>query len=387
MAKNSIFDPTKDGVKADNSGYSSNQIDKMIGESAVAVIDDDAAGDDTVYSSAKIYSLLPEDTATGAEVTITDACPDLPIVELTADINAVQEGTGDPSPDNVRPISGFSSVNVTKTGKNLFNKRDYSFSNRGLTISKNNDKIRVNGTYNSTNSSFAFSANAISSNSGNYANYINYKETDAAPIKAGTYTVTLKSSINFSFTFYVGSEYGYNYGNGSDTSHWLFVKSQTQTSNEYTFTFTINENSNFGFVIGHNAFTQETSYDFEISCQIEVGETATDYEAYHSTSDAVQLGQSVYGGSLNVTTGELTITHGHIASYDGETIAEPWVSSMDVYTEGGTPTIGAEVIYPLDEPVEVQLNPSEVKTYLGINNIWADSGDVTVKYKKLTTLS
>lgn len=113
MAKNTIFDPTKDGVKADNSGYSSNQIDKMIEESAAAVIDDDAAGDDTVYSSAKIYSLLPEDTATGSEVTITDACPDLPIVELRADINAVQEGTGDPSPDNVRPISGWDEITVT----------------------------------------------------------------------------------------------------------------------------------------------------------------------------------------------------------------------------------------------------------------------------------
>ena len=116
MAKNSIFDPTKDGVKADNSGYSSNQIDKMIGESAAALIDDDASGDDTVYSSAKIYSLLPEDTATGAEVTITDACPDLPIVELQADINAVQEGTGDPSLENVRPISGWDEITITHDG-------------------------------------------------------------------------------------------------------------------------------------------------------------------------------------------------------------------------------------------------------------------------------
>ena len=92
MAKNSIFDPTKDGVKADNSGYSSNQIDTLIEESAAAVIDDDAAGDDTVYSSAKIYSLLPEDTATGAEVTITDACPDLPIVAGTFNIDANLDG-------------------------------------------------------------------------------------------------------------------------------------------------------------------------------------------------------------------------------------------------------------------------------------------------------
>lgn len=92
MAKNSIFDPTKDGVKADNSGYSSNQIDTLIEESAAAVIDDDTAGDDTVYSSAKIYSLLPEDTATGAEVTITDACPDLPIVAGTFNIDANLDG-------------------------------------------------------------------------------------------------------------------------------------------------------------------------------------------------------------------------------------------------------------------------------------------------------
>ena len=85
MAKNSIFDPTKDGVKADNSGYSSNQIDKMIGESAAALIDDDAAGDDTVYSSAKIYSLLPEDTATGNIIFFDDAIPDLPLKSFEAD--------------------------------------------------------------------------------------------------------------------------------------------------------------------------------------------------------------------------------------------------------------------------------------------------------------
>ena len=56
MAKNSIFDPTKDGVKADNSGYSSNQIEKMVVSSAAGLIDDETASDDTVYSSAKIYN-------------------------------------------------------------------------------------------------------------------------------------------------------------------------------------------------------------------------------------------------------------------------------------------------------------------------------------------
>ena len=116
MAKNSIFDPTKDGVKADNSGYSSNQIDKMIGESAAALIDDDASGDDTVYSSAKIYSLLPEDTATGSEVTITDACPDLPVVDYSLKIEAEQEGTGTPSISNTRLFIPRESINLYHSG-------------------------------------------------------------------------------------------------------------------------------------------------------------------------------------------------------------------------------------------------------------------------------
>lgn len=180
MAKNSIFDPTKDGVKADNSGYSSNQIDKMIGESAAAVIDDDAAGDDTVYSSAKIYSLLPEDTATGAEVTITDACPDLPIVELHASINAVQEGTGDPSPDNVRPISGWDEITVTHDDIDV-------------EISLGDNTI-YGGTYNSdgtlliTHAMFQYDAvNNVAENSGKY--YWTFTVTTETTLFPNTYDI------------------------------------------------------------------------------------------------------------------------------------------------------------------------------------------------------
>lgn len=33
-----------------------------------------------------------------------------------------QEGSGDPSPSNVRPITGWTGVNVTRSGKNMLNK-------------------------------------------------------------------------------------------------------------------------------------------------------------------------------------------------------------------------------------------------------------------------
>ena len=41
-------------------------------------------------------------------------------------------------------------------------------------------------------------------------------------------------------------------------------------------------------------------------------------------------------------------------------------------------TIGAMVCYPLATPTTVQLTAQNVKTLLGDNSIWADSGDIDV---------
>ena len=40
-------------------------------------------------------------------------------VKVMCEFSSVQEGTGDPSPDNVRPISGWTGCEITHTGKNL----------------------------------------------------------------------------------------------------------------------------------------------------------------------------------------------------------------------------------------------------------------------------
>lgn len=57
-------------------------------------------------------------TATGAIIHITDALAK-PAHELVAVLSPVQSGTGDPSPDNVRPISGWTGANIEQRGKNL----------------------------------------------------------------------------------------------------------------------------------------------------------------------------------------------------------------------------------------------------------------------------
>ena len=148
-----------------------------------------------------------------------------------------------------------------------------------------------------------------------------------------------------------------------------------------------------------------------INLQIESGSSASPYapysnicpisgwtraNVYHSgadTSDATTYSITfpsaagmVYGGTLDVTNGVLTVDRAQIASYAGETLPSTWISDRDVYSAGATPTTGAQVVYELATPVTYQLTPQEVSTLLGQNNIWADAGDTSVTYKADTKL-
>ena len=116
---------------------------------------------------------------------------------------------------------------------------------------------------------------------------------------------------------------------------------------------------------------------------IELGSTASDYEPYQGNTYLIQLGGTYYGATLDVTSGKLSVTHANIASYNGEQINEPWLSSMDKYVAGATPTTGAQVVYPLTTPIEIDLTPTQINSLLGSNNIWHDgNGDIELKFKE-----
>lgn len=99
----------------------------------------------------------------------------------------------------------------------------------------------------------------------------------------------------------------------------------------------------------------------------------------------VPFGQTVYGGELVLHEGQndKLIPWEYIASYNGEAINEPWVSSMDAYAPGTTPTTGAFVCYPAATPSEITLPiKTQVNTLLGANNIYHDcNGDIDVTYR------
>ena len=89
---------------------------------------------------------------------------------------------------------------------------------------------------------------------------------------------------------------------------------------------------------------------------------------------------TVYGGTFDVVNRKLN-SYPYYSSYNGETIIGPWISSMDVYAPGATPTLGAQVVDMGGAATSYDLpNVPEITTFLDTNNIWADTGDVTVTY-------
>ena len=81
-----------------------------------------------------------------------------------------------------------------------------------------------------------------------------------------------------------------------------------------------------------------------------------------------------------MTTGTLTVRTANIASYNGETIGEPWWSSMDEYVAGTTPTAGAQVVYTLANPVTSTLTPSQLALLEGYNILTTDGDTINLRY-------
>jgi len=270
-----------------------------------------------------------------------------PMPSLKISIEPVQSGSGDPSPSNVRPISGWSGANVTKCGVNLFNPQEF------LEDYPSNFKIAVDGSVETVGS--------IASGMILWKNINSYDGNIAV-----TYTYKYESTGS------VGMRIVIKYKDGTTRPMYTI---QTQ---EYITLTQISEKPIDFIYTDYGSRTNKTNFYL----QIELGSTTTAYSPYQGSTLSIPFHDNsdnpitVYGGTLDVTSGELKATHANIASYNGETINEPWISSMDAYSAGTTPTTGAQVVYPLATPQIYQLTPAQVSTLLGQNNIFADCGQV-----------
>lgn len=178
---------------------------------------------------------------------------------------------------------------------------------------------------------------------------------------------------------------------------------------------------------------------FTMTPMIEYGSTASDYQTYVGTTYPIPLGQTVYGGTLDVTTGKLTVDRAMVdlgaknwypspaagrtrfrtsitdierisspnvrasllcsnyptktanQTYQGTTGVSLQQNEADIYIydpqmesmtgeEFKSAMSGVQLVYKLATPIVYDLTPTEVTTLLGDNTIWADTGDVTVTY-------
>lgn len=115
-----------------------------------AIIDDTAITPDKTWSSKGIVDVLcPPIQATGNPV-VCYPVPGYPL-GVTVDFAPIQEGEGDPSPDNIRPIKPREAVDVTRCGVNMLDPElieDAGLKPCGLTITHlGSGKVHIEGVY------------------------------------------------------------------------------------------------------------------------------------------------------------------------------------------------------------------------------------------------
>ena len=300
-------------------------------------------------------------SASGAIASFADGGDDIPMKSLKVAIVPKQAGSGDPSPSNVRPISGWTDADVHVAERNLF-------------------------------------AGAVD---------------EMIPLFLPKLTDVVASASTACVIHYYDI-------NGTEIDYWTL--SLTQDGRTYR-AFRIKSTADCYYV----KFTGNAT-----NFQLEKGTTPTAYEA--PTTTPVPLGQTVYGGEVDVTTGVLTIDRIMVSgwtqfnqnngykAYRADNLPkgqgynlqnEPMCNMINEFGSFSSGSMDRNIIqvpdanatnsfmaldenidpttvqftYKIMTPQTVQLTPTQVATLLGTNNVWADCGSVEVEYRADPTLA
>lgn len=358
-----------------------------------------------------------QNTISGNIVSFDDVDTDNAINEMIIDIEAVQEGTGDASPTNERPIIGWSSVEVNDTGKNLY-KKDLSSAWIGL-------GGKLYSSYTGTSIE---------------------ETTDGIVLHRTNQNIALAICLGY---FKAGEEITISgiFKNGDTTMAYMYALRYTETPPENLLQLTqllgatnlpktyTTTKAGYYYIMDYVGNTNDLAIN---NLQVEPGSSSSTYESYQGTVTSIPLGDTYYGGNINVTSGTMTVTH-ILEIYDGSS-DEAWTqngeltnnslyipilnsykrpqtvrsnifkgtvptasSSMSPFTccvslrsqtllikwdSEITPTTfkavlaqtNMQVLYELDTPQTIQLSATQIQNLVGQNSIWADCGEVEITY-------
>lgn len=366
---------------------------------------------DDAAMHAAIYNAYIAATAFGKIAEIDDGADNIPVKSLVVDIDPAQSGSGEPSPDNIRPISGWTGVKVIRAGKNFMKPPAENQTINGVTFTLNADgTVTANGTATAITDLYYVGAVNVYADAG---------------IPTGNYLVNggnlPPSSVGSIFIIPQGSSLTAHAGGG-----------------DLPFSFDANKK----YRIFYRINAGQTVNNLVISLMVRLAtETDSAYEPYtantYEITFPVEAG-TVYGGMLDVTNGVLTldsiivrINDALTKSYQSEQqrfaldfknmnikIVSSGRSIDGLYAESFFPAVSGanntmfhsntqiyiydnrfvdaasfladcgdtRIVIPVATPATYQLTPLIVKTLLGANNFWADTGDVNVTYRADPTL-
>lgn len=351
------------------------------GETAVTI------GGDVTNPQTKSGSIVSIESDGGDKVT-----------SLVAQITPVQAGSGDPSPTNVRPITGWTAANVNVAEKNLIDFKSLldKWGSGYTDLGDGSYNVRTIGT--------------------GYREPFRFASKDIDVTLSGEIT-QLSGSAGWRLQLLNSSgEAVAALGSGSTTL------------------------SGKGCKLRLNYSTSGTGANYK-NIQVELGTAATSYEPYKGTTYPVSFGSAatVYGGTLDAVSGMLTVTHKmHVfdgtetlpfySMYNGVRFQDAEMNTTQLPIRdfiantmkgaaargaGGTPpciktysaATGADtqflfvcmpatdtesaaawlqahptqVVYPIT-PKTYQLTAQQVELLTGQNHVWADTGDITITW-------
>ena len=381
-----IFDFDNDTILSGSVGGFGNSVKIRFGLANPAVNYDDFGNGVTIPRIADISTRYAYVQITIASGTTVNNVTFRPMIRLATETDSTFAPYS-----NICPITGHDEVTVTDVGKNLLNKNALTTGG----IDANGNEVVNNG---ARRSGFIPVV-------GDYVTYTNAYAGDT------NRTVFSLYDANKAFIRRELSAYGV-------------------VGNPVVFTFPTTGVSYVRLSVAYNNIKESAS-----NLQLELGSTATAYEPYQGSTYTTSLGQTVYGGTLDMVTGVLTVDKAMVdlgtlswtkdpnltrfyAYLDGakapSTNAEVFVGISSAYTavslgdisayrtrdgimalstganlsvrnlalnnlsatDFATAITGQQLVFELATPVEYQLTPQQIKTLVGTNNVWASSGDI-----------
>lgn len=301
-----------------------------------AEIDDTAIDGDTWSSKHIVDMLCPKVEKSGALVQMDGLVEGYPL-GVKVSWTPTQEGSGDPSPDNIRPIKGRTEVKVERCGENLLNIKPFDTRiQKGVTF----EYVPEGG--------------------------IHIQGTASANADSPTFPV---------WHLPPGKYYGPNTPTGVSAS--IVIRrngSNLWLNTKGIFEILAGDVMIYWYMIVVNGATLDnTIYPYIVP-----GTTApTTYTPYIGRTNTLTLPENVYGGEVDAE-GKGQETWGCIDSYAGETLPAEWICDRAAYAAGTTPPNGAQVAYKLDNPKPfTAIGGAAIPALSGTNTVLTDADIVT----------